>query len=79
VHFMSCSRLELHFGRQTRRGVSLQTDAPVSFGTIPRNHWVQPEWIDEEEAKEAQRQMAMYRGLLMVIRTVFSIVNALHH
>ncbi|THH16350.1 hypothetical protein EW146_g4283 [Bondarzewia mesenterica] len=33
------------------------TDAPVSFGVIPRAHWVQPEWIDEGRAEEARRKM----------------------
>ena len=43
------------------RRMSMLTDAPVSFGTIPREHWVQPEWIDEEKAHEARRRMGMDR------------------
>ena len=45
------------------RRVSVLTDAPVSFGTIPREHWVQPEWIDEERAQEARRQMGIQMGM----------------
>ena len=43
------------------RRVSVLTDAPISFGTIPREHWAQPEWIDEERAQEARRRMGSDR------------------
>ena len=38
--------------------VRLQTDAPVEFGLIPPEHWLQPEWIDENKAKEVRKAMA---------------------
>ena len=31
---------------------------PVSFGLIPRDHWFQPDWIDEEKAAAGRAQMA---------------------
>jgi alpha 1,2-mannosyltransferase len=37
------------------------TDAPISFGTIPNEHWHQPEWIDEDLAKAARRKMEKQR------------------
>jgi len=54
--------LDLQYTSIDDRRVSALTDAPVSFGTIPREHWVQPEWIDEERAQEARRQMGMDRA-----------------
>lgn len=49
------------FTKEFQELVSVLTDAPISFGTIPREHWVQPEWIDEEKAQEARRQMGSNR------------------
>jgi alpha 1,2-mannosyltransferase len=33
------------------------TDAKMEFGLIPKNHWFQPDWIDEEKAAEGRRKM----------------------
>lgn len=33
------------------------TDAPVSFGLIPAEHWSQPDWIDEEKAAKGRDDM----------------------
>ncbi len=41
------------FKRRTRE----VTDAPVSYGLIPRDHWYQPDSIDEEKATAAREQM----------------------
>lgn len=42
------------------------TNAPVSFGVIPHEHWFQPDWIDEERAREGRdrlvRQNIIYGG-----------------
>ncbi|KAI0054088.1 glycosyltransferase family 15 protein [Auriscalpium vulgare] len=35
------------------------TDAPMFFGLVPEEHWVQPEWIDEERAARLRKSMAM--------------------
>ena len=32
----------------------------MSFGVIPQEHWVQPEWIDEEHAKAERKKMASH-------------------
>lgn len=53
--------LDLRCTSNNDRRVSVLTDAPVSFGTIPRGHWVQPAWIDEEKAQEARRRMGSDR------------------
>ena len=34
------------------------TDSSVEFGLIPKEHWYQPEWIDEEKASESRKKMA---------------------
>lgn len=39
------------------------TDAPVEYGVIPREDWVQPDWIDEEKAS-ASRQKMQEEGVL---------------
>ncbi|KAJ8078793.1 hypothetical protein PM082_013076 [Marasmius tenuissimus] len=33
------------------------TDAEVKFGLIPREHWFQPDWIDEDKAKASRDDM----------------------
>ncbi len=33
------------------------TDAPVEYGIIPREDWVQPDWIDEEKASASRQKM----------------------
>jgi len=41
--------------------VRVLTDAPISFGVIPKEHWYQPDWIDENVAKAARRKMELQR------------------
>ncbi|KAG1772706.1 glycosyltransferase family 15 protein [Suillus occidentalis] len=54
------------FSTDFKRRVSVLTDADVSFGLVPREHWVQPEWIDEGRAQEGRnklvRQGVIYGG-----------------
>ena len=40
----------------------------ASFGVIPREHWDQPDWIDDEKAKNARVRMAglPYGGALPI-------------
>ena len=33
------------------------TDAPVEYGLVPREHWFQPDWIDEERAAAGRRKL----------------------
>lgn len=51
-HSRTTSPLTLYHSRIT--GL---TDAPVSFGLIPKDNWVQPSWIDEEKATAARNDM----------------------
>ncbi|KAF9533004.1 glycosyltransferase family 15 protein [Crepidotus variabilis] len=37
--------------------ISELTDAKVEFGLIPKSHWVQPDWIDEERASTVRKTM----------------------
>jgi len=46
------------FTDEFKQRVSVLTDSLVEFGLIPREHWFQPEWIDEERAKAEREQMA---------------------
>ncbi|KAG2054616.1 glycosyl transferase [Suillus hirtellus] len=54
------------FSTDFKRRVSVLTDADVSFGLVPHEHWVQPDWIDEERAQEGRnklvRQGVIYGG-----------------
>ncbi|OAX44677.1 glycosyltransferase family 15 protein [Rhizopogon vinicolor AM-OR11-026] len=54
------------FSVDFKRRVSVLTDADVSFGLIPRESWVQPDWIDESRAQEGRnklvRQGVIYGG-----------------
>ncbi|KAG6890686.1 hypothetical protein C0995_005058 [Termitomyces sp. Mi166 len=51
------------FTDEFKRRVSVLTDAPISFGLIPREHWFQPDWIDEHKAK-AGRAKLMWQGII---------------
>jgi len=33
------------------------TDSKTQYGLIPMDHWVQPDWINEEKATKAREQM----------------------
>lgn len=52
------------------RRVSVLTDADVSFGLVPHEHWVQPDWIDEGRAQEGRnklvRQGVIYGGKFII-------------
>lgn len=54
------------FSTDFKRRVSVLTDADVSFGLVPKEHWVQPDWIDEGRAQEGRnklvRQGVIYGG-----------------
>lgn len=39
------------------RRVSMVTYSKVEFGLIPHDHWYQPDWIDEDKASKARKQM----------------------
>ncbi|KAF5391283.1 hypothetical protein D9757_001876 [Collybiopsis confluens] len=45
------------FTEEFKSRVSVLTRAPISFGQIPKEHWYQPEWIDEDRAREGRQKM----------------------
>ncbi|KAJ7065502.1 glycosyltransferase family 15 protein [Mycena amicta] len=45
------------FTEEFKRSVSLLTTSRVEFGLIPHEHWFQPDWIDEEKAKQSRNWM----------------------
>ncbi|KAF8345050.1 glycosyltransferase family 15 protein [Amanita rubescens] len=48
---------EEQFTDEFKTRVSVLTNSKMEFGQIPRDHWYQPTWIDEEKAKEGRKQM----------------------
>ncbi|KAF8964697.1 glycosyltransferase family 15 protein [Flammula alnicola] len=51
------------FTEEFKRRVSVLTDAQIHFGQIPAEHWYQPEWIDEEQARAGRLRM-MAQGII---------------
>ncbi|KAK0479008.1 glycosyltransferase family 15 protein [Armillaria luteobubalina] len=48
---------EEEFTEEFKRRVSVLTASKMEFGLIPREHWFQPDSIDEERAKASRDQM----------------------
>ncbi|KAF8827336.1 hypothetical protein HHX47_DHR5000548 [Lentinula edodes] len=48
---------EEEFDGEFKSAVQKESSAPISFGLIPKEHWYQPDWIDEEKATEGRAQM----------------------
>ncbi|KAI0763668.1 glycosyltransferase family 15 protein [Irpex lacteus] len=48
---------EQPFSEEFKERVKGITDAPVTFGLIDHDHWYQPDWIDEEKATAARKDM----------------------
>ncbi|KAF6747525.1 alpha-1,2-mannosyltransferase [Ephemerocybe angulata] len=48
---------EVDFTDEFKNRIRVLTAAPVEFGVIPRDHWYQPDSIDEEKAKAAREKM----------------------
>jgi len=51
------------FTEEFKERISVLTDAPVSFGQIPHDHWYQPDWIDENKARSGRLHM-MAQGII---------------
>ncbi|TFK38577.1 glycosyltransferase family 15 protein [Crucibulum laeve] len=45
------------FSDNFKKRISVLTSAKVEFGLIPKEHWFQPDWIDEEKAKASRDKM----------------------
>ncbi|KAK0197086.1 glycosyltransferase family 15 protein [Armillaria mellea] len=41
--------------------VSIISRASISFGLIPKEHWIQPDWIDEDRARLGRQKMMAQR------------------
>ncbi|PFH54344.1 glycosyltransferase family 15 protein [Amanita thiersii Skay4041] len=54
------------FTEEFKQRISVLTDAPVSFGLIPKEHWFQPEWINENRARAGRIQM-MAQGIIYAV------------
>lgn len=59
------------------RRVSVLTDAPISFGVVPREHWYQPDWIDEGKAQAGRNKM-LFQGIIYAGKHVAIYVRLLH-
>ncbi|KAG7092470.1 hypothetical protein E1B28_008822 [Marasmius oreades] len=51
------------FTDEFKERVNIMTRSPVSFGLIPKEHWFQPDWIDEGRAR-AGREKMMSQGII---------------
>ncbi|KAJ3732980.1 glycosyltransferase family 15 protein [Lentinula guzmanii] len=49
------------FTDEFKERVSVLTRAPIYFGLIPKEHWFQPEWIDEDRARAGRQKMMAQR------------------
>ncbi|KAJ3786260.1 glycosyltransferase family 15 protein [Lentinula aff. detonsa] len=49
------------FTDEFKERVSVLTRAPIFFGLIPKEHWFQPEWIDEDRARAGRQKMMAQR------------------
>ncbi|KAJ7717299.1 glycolipid 2-alpha-mannosyltransferase-domain-containing protein [Mycena olivaceomarginata] len=45
------------FSDDFKRNVLALTNNKVEFGLIPKEHWYQPAWIDEEKARASRKKM----------------------
>ncbi|KAI0780821.1 glycosyltransferase family 15 protein [Trametes elegans] len=45
------------FSDEFKERVQTLTDSKIEFGLIPKEQWVQPQWIDENRASEARKDM----------------------
>jgi len=45
------------FTDEFKRRVSAVASGPVFYGLVPQEHWVQPEWIDEDRATKGREQL----------------------
>ncbi|KAJ2924066.1 hypothetical protein H1R20_g13034, partial [Candolleomyces eurysporus] len=51
------------FDDKFKEHISLLTDAKVEFGVVPKDHWNQPDWVDEPTA-EAWRDWMVGEGII---------------
>ncbi|KAF7291165.1 Glycosyltransferase family 15 protein [Mycena indigotica] len=49
---------DVEFTDEFKANITAATHSRVEFGLVPREHWVQPSWIDEERAAKARKKLA---------------------
>jgi hypothetical protein len=45
------------FDETFKSRISVLTSGETTFATVPKEHWVQPDWIDEEKASASRQKM----------------------
>ncbi|RDB21750.1 Alpha-1,2 mannosyltransferase KTR1 [Hypsizygus marmoreus] len=45
------------FTEEFKTRISAVSGASMEFGVIPREHWYQPDWVDEDKAKKSREKM----------------------
>jgi alpha 1,2-mannosyltransferase len=57
------------------------TDSKITYGLIPNEDWVQPDWIDEEKASAAREEMVknnvIYGGAFMCMPRCGALITRL--
>ncbi|KAG5719171.1 putative mannosyltransferase MNT2 [Termitomyces sp. T112] len=48
---------EMPFTEEFKKRVSVLSASKMEFGLIPRDHWFQPDWIDEKKAAASRNKM----------------------
>ncbi|KAF5376426.1 hypothetical protein D9615_008633 [Tricholomella constricta] len=48
---------EVPFSQEFRQRISSASGSKMEFGVIPKEHWYQPDWIDENRAKKERERM----------------------
>ncbi|KAF8828151.1 hypothetical protein HHX47_DHR4000680 [Lentinula edodes] len=76
------------FTNEFKGRVLLETNAPVYFGLIPKEHWVQPAWIDEDKAEESRKRLKgqniiyggahLYPDTILATKTILNIWQIAH-
>ena len=64
------------------RAISAEIAGPVTFGLIPREHWYQPDWIDEDKASASRADMVasnVIYGGASVLRNAFESTSLTVH
>ena len=58
VHFFSVLNVMLMIlNSWLRRRTSQLVSGNVSYGVIPQEHWKQPDWIDEDRARDGRNRL----------------------
>ncbi|KAG5638066.1 hypothetical protein H0H81_002034 [Sphagnurus paluster] len=62
-----------------KQRVSALSGSQMEFGIIPTEHWVQPEWVDEDRAREGREKMEQDKvvyGALTIVEGIETCVDS---